>query len=201
MNRYLIPGRPGGCTDWAGIPEARIENALVVCSLPVQASAQLCWSEDAIHVRMTAQEEKILARFTGDHDPVCRDSCLEFFLSPDAEDDRYFNFEFNPNGAFYAGFGKPDVMRYRLQEDYLPEVLQVSPFEFSGGWGVEFTVPISFVQIFVPDFELAAGKTLRGNFYKCGDETVQPHFIAWNPVEHPTPCFHLPQYFGTLCLK
>lgn len=189
-----------GKPDWNTVSAVQLDHHLWSDVKSIVPQAQVAWSEDALYIRLTVKEENILRRHTGPLAPVYQDSCLEFFFSPESND-RYFNFEFNPNGAFYAGFGKPDVMRYRLQEDYLPEVLQVSPFEFSGGWGVEFTVPISFVQIFVPDFELAAGKTLRGNFYKCGDETVQPHFIAWNPVEHPTPCFHLPQYFGALSLK
>lgn len=31
--------------------------------------------------------------------------------------------------------------------------------------------------------------------------SAQPHYIAWNAVDHPTPNFHLPQYFGELHLK
>lgn len=41
---------------------------------------------------------------------------------------------------------------------------------------------------------------LRGNFYKCGDATVQPHYLAWNPVTSETPAFHRPWEFGEIVL-
>jgi hypothetical protein len=66
---------------------------------------------------------------------------------------------------------------------------------------VELHIPVRFAQIFVPEFTLRPGMILRANFYKCGDNTAQPHYIAWNAVNHPTPNFHLPQYFGELHLK
>ena len=37
-----------------------------------------------------------------------------------------------------------------------------------------------------------------GNFYKCGDETVQPHYYSWNPVELVDPDFHRSEFFGKL---
>jgi hypothetical protein len=45
-------------------------------------------------------------------------------------------------------------------------------------------------------FSVAAGEVWRANFYKCGDETSQPHWAAWHPVEALN--FHLPQCFGQL---
>ncbi len=48
------------------------------------------------------------------------------------------------------------------------------------------------------DAESLHRQTMRGNFYKCGDETPQPHYISWNPIDMPTPNFHVPQFFGTL---
>jgi len=40
--------------------------------------------------------------------------------------------------------------------------------------------------------------TWRANFYKCADSTSHPHWLTWSPVDHPTPHFHLPAFFGTL---
>lgn len=188
-----------GKPDWSAIPAVAIDQHLWSDVRSIVPQAQAAWDENALYIRLCVKEENIKREHTGPLAPVYLDSCLEFFFSPESND-RYFNFEFNPNGAFYAGFGKPDVMRYRLHEDYLAENLQIKPFTLPDGWGVEFAVPVSFVQIFVPEFRLSSGMTLRANFYKCGDETVQPHFIAWNPIEYHKPCFHLPQFFGTLNL-
>ena len=41
----------------------------------------------------------------------------------------------------------------------------------------------------------------KANFYKCGDETLHPHFGCWNPVVAEEPNFHLPEFFGTLLCK
>jgi len=42
------------------------------------------------------------------------------------------------------------------------------------------------------------GKTVRANFYKCGDELQTPHFLSWNPVRTERPDFHRPDFFGVL---
>ena len=48
---------------------------------------------------------------------------------------------------------------------------------------------------------LEAGMTIRGNFFKCGDDTAQEHYMSWNAVDVPHPNFHLPDYFGRITLK
>jgi hypothetical protein len=45
------------------------------------------------------------------------------------------------------------------------------------------------------------GKTCRANFYKCGDDLPEPHFLSWNNIIADKPDFHLPQYFGTLTFE
>ena len=51
------------------------------------------------------------------------------------------------------------------------------------------------------DHESLAGQRVRANFYKCGDETPEPHFLSWNPIDTPKPDFHLPEFFGLLELE
>ncbi|HEX8038127.1 MAG TPA: carbohydrate-binding family 9-like protein [Chryseosolibacter sp.] len=36
------------------------------------------------------------------------------------------------------------------------------------------------------------------DFYKCGDNLPEPHFITWNDVKAPKPDFHLPEFFGRI---
>lgn len=190
-----ITGQP----DWSTIPVAPIDQYLWSDVRSIIPSAQAAWDEEALYVRLQAIEPHILARFTGNLDEVCKDSCLEFFFCP-VEGDRYFNFEGNPNGSMYVGYGRPGSARCRLYRGNFKEILQIKPFEIPGGWGLEMRIPVSFVQIFVPDFKLYAGQTLQGNFFKCGDETEQEHYMSWNPVEVPHPNFHLPEFFGNLKL-
>ena len=36
------------------------------------------------------------------------------------------------------------------------------------------------------------------NFYKCGDLTVNKHYLAWQPVGTERPDYHRPEYFGPM---
>lgn len=192
--------RTAGAPDWQKVPAIQIDNRLWSDVDGITPSAQVCWDEDALYVRLQTLEENILRRFTGDMDPVCTDSCLEFFFCPEPGN-RYFNFETNPNGSLYLGFGKPGAERCRLYREDFRDIFHIRPFDIPGGWGIELKIPVSFVRIYVPEFQLHAGLELRGNFFKCGDETAAPHYMAWSKVEFPIPRFHLPEYFGTLLLK
>jgi hypothetical protein len=165
------------------------------------AFAQICYDRERLKVRLRAEESAILSRFSGPLDMVCRDSCLEFFFSPLAGDPRYFNFEFNPQGALYLGFG-PD-RRHSIRQ-YIPsyrELFAVEPFTARGGWGVDFSIPLDFIRIYTPDFSPGPGEKFRANFYKCGDETETPHYLAWNPVDTPQPDFHRPEFFGEIVFE
>ena len=42
---------------------------------------------------------------------------------------------------------------------------------------------------------------MKGNFYKCGDDTKYPHFGCWNEVVWEEPDFHRPECFGDLILE
>lgn len=199
MRNYEVT-RVKGPLNWDAVPAAPIDNYLWSDVRSIIPSAQMAWDEDALYVRLQAIEPHILARFTGTLDEVCLDSCLEFFFCP-MEGDRYFNFEINPNASIYVGYGRPGSARFRLHCDNFKEILQVCPFDIPGGWGIALRIPVSFIQIFVPDFQLFSGLKLRANFYKCGDETQQEHYMSWNPVEVAYPCFHLPEYFGEITLQ
>ena len=39
---------------------------------------------------------------------------------------------------------------------------------------------------------------ILGNFYKCADETMNPHFVSWSPIDLPEPNFHCPEFFGNI---
>ena len=199
MKHYEVT-RISGQPDWDKIPVAPIDQYLWSDVRSIIPSAQMAWDSDALYVRLQAIEPHILARFTGTLDEVCKDSCLEFFFCPQ-KGDRYFNFEFNPNGSAYVGYGRPGAARCRLHRGNFKEILQIKTFEIPGGWGVELRIPVSFIEIFVPGFALTSGMTMQANFFKCGDETQQEHYMSWNPVEVPAPNFHLPEYFGEITLQ
>ncbi len=43
--------------------------------------------------------------------------------------------------------------------------------------------------------------TARANFYKCGDKQHTPHFLSWNKIDLPEPCFHCPEFFGKILFE
>ena len=63
---------------------------------------------------------------------------------------------------------------------------------------LSYAIPLSLLQLFYPGYTWQKGKVMRANFYKCGDLTVHPHFLSWNPVTSEQPDFHRPCDFGEL---
>lgn len=195
MRQYTIT-RVDGAPDWEKIPCAPIDNLLWTEYTDISSKAQLCWDDTAIYVRMTAVEKDIRRELTGVLDSVCDDSCMEFFLQP-TETVSYINVEMNANCAVFLGFGSCLENLIRLiPEDWDP--LQPTSQITEDGWQVTYRLPISFIQQFYPTFRPEKGLKMKGNFYKCGDLTPNPHFLSWSNIEQEEPAFHVPQYFGTL---
>jgi hypothetical protein len=191
-----------GLPDWDKIEKAPVD-VIPWPAYPrrLDVRAQVCYDRSALKVRLEAREENILSRFSGLVDMVCLDSCLEFFFAPNEGDPRYFNFEFNPRGAMYLGFGSDRNHSIRQYLPHYRELFAVKPFTVEHGWGIEFSIPLEFIKIYAPDFSLEPGKKIRANFYKCGDETETPHYLAWNPVDTPKPDFHRPEFFGEIVFE
>lgn len=198
MKTYVISRKPENL-DWNSIPALDIDTCLWLEPAPIEAKARLCYDESALYVRLSAKEPNIRAEESGENGMPCLDSCLEFFFCPVMDSNTYFNIEFNPNGCMYLGIGNDryDLIRLLPGEK---DLLQPRPSRTEDGWEITYRIPANFIRRFFPGFELVSGGMLRGNFYKCGDETVQPHYYCWNPILQETPDFHLSAYFGKLYL-
>jgi len=186
--------------DWSKIPGIKIESYQKEPEADVDAAAQVCWDEEKLYVRLTSTEPCILARYTGECDPVYQDSCLEMFLCPKAEDGRYFNFEFNPNGSSFVGFGYGREDRMRLHPLDIKKLLSVRNYREGNSWEIRFDVPITMIQLFMPEFTLTEGRRMRGNFYTCGDDVKPYHELSWNPITNGNDDFHQSEFFGELVL-
>lgn len=185
--------------DWNTIPVMPIDNLLWTDSIDVTAQAQLCWGEDAIYLRMEATEPNIRKVETDPLADICHDSCLEFFVQP-TDAPTYLNFEINPLGNYLIGQGDNSVVDNRLRV-IVPDFAErmAIKVEFTDtGWVLSYKIPFDFLRLFYPQFEAKVGLKIRANCYKCGDETVKAHYLAWSPTVSEEPQFHLPQYFGQL---
>ena len=184
--------------DWDTIPALAIE---VPYRKPadVQAWAKLCWDETGIYVNLRAKEEHIRCEELDPLGSVCEDSCLEFFLRP-TEALNYFNFEYNYACNVYLGYGTGIHNLIRLIPQDQKAIFQPESYKTDDGWGVTYHIPFAFIQQFFPEFKAYEGLQFYGNCYKCGDKTVQPHYLSWNLIELERLTFHSPQYFGQLIL-
>lgn len=194
MDVYSIFCQPQ--VDWSKVPAVELRDAGWLDPTAISARAQLCHDGSALLVRMEAVESPVRATLTEPLSQVCNDSCLEFFFAPDMADERYLNFEFNPLGTMYLGFGAARSTRVRQIVKKPDELFAPCPFTTENGWGICWRIPFSFIRMYFPTF--APEGECAGNFYKCGDETVRPHYLSWAPMSCDTPDFHRRTDFGTL---
>ena len=190
---YLIRRVETPC--WDSVESVTLQHMPWLAPNDVSAKAQLCHNGQTLFLRMEARETDILARLTGPLDQICNDSCLEFFFAPMEDDARYLNFEVNPLGNVYLGFGAERSTRVR-QIVKNPPPFKVETFRTEDGWGYTLEIPLSFIRLYFPTAEFA-GKSAC-NFYKCGDETAVPHYLAWNPLTSEKPDYHRRWDFGEI---
>ena len=191
---YQIPFQQE--TDWTSVPTVELTHCGWTPETDIHAQAQLSCDGQALHVRMTAVERNIRAALTGELDQVCNDSCLEFFFAPRADDPRYFNFEWNKLGALSLSFGTLRPVRVRQIPKKVQELFAFRSFDTADGWGVEYQIPLTFLQTYYPDYAFTG--QAAGNFYKCGDKTEEVHYLSWAQMTTETPDFHRRGDFGTL---
>jgi len=163
------------------------------------------YSDDALHIQFRAFEENPKITFYSYNDSVCKDSCVEFFVQPTpATDSRYLNFEFNAAGTLLLGLatGRGDIA---LVEGLDTEMFQIQPAtgltDAASGqtyWSLEFRIPFDFLRGLFSDFRAESGAVMRGNFYKCGDETQFEHYVTWHPMTSEVPDFHVSADFGEI---
>jgi len=193
--------RADGDIIWDLVPVLDIGNRLWNTDTDIRARAQLCYDENALYVHMSADEKNIRAELQGPLQPVCQDSCLEFFFCPDGSDDRYINFEINPNCATFIGVGHGREDNIRVCPEREEALFKKKSCRTETGWEVFYTLPVIFLRALFPNCVLSSGVRIRANLYKCGDCTENPHYLSWNTVVCETPDFHRVQDFGVTVLE
>ena len=190
LNREGIEFQPIDIVNWAEFPyQPEVEFRVAHTGEYV-----------LIHYRVT--ENSVRAVAPEDMGRVWEDACCEFFVQPEDEP-VYYNFECNCAGTLLLNCGKVGE-RQPAPEKIVKEVrrwasLGREPFEERIGkcsWELALVIPAS--ALFNHNIKDFSGKTLRGNFYKCGDLLQTPHFLSWSPINLPKPMFHCPEFFGKL---
>jgi len=163
----------------------------------------IAYGDDALYLKFAVKEKHFRATYRQTNDPVYKDSCVEFFIEFD-EDNAYYNFEFNAIGTPLVGYGLPgnrellpvllisDIKSAASNKNVQGDLL---PFE----WELRLAIPFSL--FYKHSISTLKGKACKANFYKCGDDLPEPHFLCWNNIIADKPNFHLPEFFGKLIFE
>jgi hypothetical protein len=152
-----------------------------------------------IFLKYYVEENAVSAIYRETNGPVYKDSCVEFFI--DFNDEKgYYNIEFNCAGTGHIGFGKSKDGRQLIPKELVEEIKYQASFKTGDlpqpstiRWELSLIIPVDV--FYYHKLSFLKNKSCRINFYKCGDELPQPHYLSWNEMSYVGPNFHLPEFF------
>ena len=190
--------RKGTPSDWISL-----ENVNWKENFPYKPQVKFrVWHDgESFHIEYKVKEQGTRAMQTVLGGPVYEDSCVECFISPEAGDGLYYNFEWNCIGCLDLACRSGRFDPIPAPKEVLDSVKAVSSlgtktFKETGG-GVEWTlrVDIPASALFHHPVESWSGKKFKINMYKCGDGLSKIHYLTWAPVLTEHPDYHRPEYF------
>ncbi|MDA0710129.1 MAG: carbohydrate-binding family 9-like protein [bacterium] len=173
-----------------------------------RVQARIGWQDDAVCVIYRVEDRYVRAVAENLQDSVCRDSCVEFFFTPGTHLGlSYFNIEINCGGTMLFWWhpeekkavpvAAEDCGAFEIAHS-LPKIVNPE-MDTPTTWTLEYRLPFSVIKKYCPEAAKPARDVVwRANLYKCGDATSHPHWLTWSFVDHATPRFHMPAYFGQL---
>lgn len=174
--------------------------------------AKMAYDDENVYIIFRVEDNYIKATALEYQDAVCIDSCVEFFFTPnDDVTTGYMNMETNCCGKILLFFQKErgtgiiKVADEHLDEieiaHSLPQDTITEEIQTPTTWTLEYSIPVSMIEKYMPVQKPASGVVWKGNFYKCADLTSKPHWLTWSFVDKPNPDFHRPDFFGTLTFE
>jgi len=202
----ILPDADWNKPAWRPIPPLDVN--CVVGDRPAHipaVQAKLAYDSTFIYVIFHVQDRYVRAVATCGKDPVCQDSCVEFFFTPCADNTTpYFNIEINCGGTMLFKY-QPGKFVWLADAEYNQVQIAASmprrvdpEIPDPVAWTVEYRFPFEILSKYRPIENPAPGVLWRANLYKCADHTSHPHWLCWSPIDLPQPKFHVPQFFGTL---
>ena len=183
-------------------------NGITNCNWPEEypytpeASFKIFHDGTNIYLQFEVTEKDIHSKITEDFGEVWTDPCVEMFIAPDS--DTYYNFECTCIGKMLVACHATAKETERMPLETLATIKRIPALgtdnfglrEGENSWSIIEIIPAA--TLFNHKIESWDGKTMRANFYKCGDNLPTPHFLSWNKIDYPRPNFHLPEYFGEI---
>jgi hypothetical protein len=172
---------------------------------------KLGYDATAIYIIFRVADQYVCARKEKHQERVCEDSCVEFFFTPGADISAgYFNLEMNCGGTVYfhhqqgRNFADEAVKTADFQQlkiaHSLPKFIDPE-IPTKTTWVVEYRLPFDILTRYALVTAPQPGAIWRANFYKCADESSQPHWLTWAPIDKSEPDFHRPEFFGKLIFE
>lgn len=169
-----------------------------------ETTARLCFIEGkGFALRLCCKESNPTATVQPPYGHVCIDSCIEFFanFAPDVPHSPYINFEVNALGTMCCEFGEKGGVRPRFEANNIP-FPTISTFKQEDCWGANLFIGLDTLKaVYGEDFTIGKGDRIRGNFFKCGDKTPNPHYGSYTKIGWEYPSFHQPQFFADMMIE
>ena len=97
---------------------------------------------------------------------------------------------------------KKNMVKVTLSGTTIPHEVIAPPavqiHRLADRWVCYFIIPMQTIHSLYGKLWFLPGDKLRGNFYKCGEKTPQPHWGSWTKLSGDTPQLHQPASFGDL---
>ncbi len=191
LNASAVVFQPICCVNWKDYP---------YCP---DVKFRIAHTGRSLLLEYRVKEASVRAVAASDNGRVWEDSCCEFFFQVPGDKENYYNLECNCGGTLLIGYGRKGEREHAPVEVTSAvkrwSSLGKAPFEERMGeceWQMALLIPAD--AFFCHQIEHFVGMTARANFYKCGDLLATPHFLSWNPINLPEPCFHCPEFFGSV---
>lgn len=188
--RWTVPRR----RVWKEVPSASLVLA-DGSGAPEQATTvQLCWDDEALHVRFDCEDRDAWGTFQKRDDPLWQEEVVEVFLAPGVEDPvRYMEIEVSPLGVLFdAKIHNPTGLRADMTADLSWDCPGIRWLVGHGAeredWWAELSIPWE-----------KPSRIWRANFYRVErPRDGAPEFTCWSPTLASPPDFHKPARFGLL---
>jgi len=169
-----------------------------------------CWDDKNLYIAFDVVDMDIRATFTQREDKVWQEEAVEFFVSPDGNLKKYYEFQFsprnvvrdiqvdNPIGRMQGSTFNGDWVCEGLQSAVLLDGVLNNPSALSTGWSI--TIALPFASILPTKGRINPGDEWLINFFRV-DRWPGEEFSSWSPTFiHPWE-FHVPEFFGRLIFK
>jgi len=190
--------------DWAAAEALAIEQFLDSARRrDVRTTVRLLWDDWTLYLAYHSADRHIAARCTQHNQMVWEDTCVEFFVSPEANNPaNYYTWEINCVGVSLnkccCDFWGHDPLAWRPADAIATSVPAPvkEPADDDHEWICEVAIPFSNFALSPVAVPPKAGDVWRANFQQCAGSGS--HLATWSPLPAGCGSFHTPGAFGRL---